>query len=130
MTYIDIKKLVMRPPSVLALLVCLQLGSAGCTFHLQAKKVHNILDKTACQTGYALTVMEREYDIRAEMFKERIQPVITPDSKKHRRLSKRLEKMSRMLERARKDRIRMLELDAQARALFEGKKKISNRDPQ
>jgi hypothetical protein len=113
----------------LTLLLCLYLGSAGCTFHLKAKKVHNILDKTACQTGYALTVMEREYKIRAEMFKERIQPVIAPDGKKHRRLSKRLEKMSRMLERAKKDRKRMQELDAEARALFDGKKKISNRDP-
>jgi hypothetical protein len=124
------RRLVTRLPFFLVLLPCLCLGSAGCTFYLKAKKVDRILDQTACRTGYVLMVMEREYAIRAEVFKERIQPVISSDSKRHRRLSKCLEKMSRMLERARKDRKRMLELDAQARALFAGKKRISNRDPE
>ena len=119
---------VMRLPFVLVLLLC--LGGAGCTFHYPVKKVNRMLDKYACQTGYALMVMEREYAIRAEVFKERIQPVIAPDSKQHRRLTKRLEKMSRMLEQAKKDRKRMLEIDVNAKVLFAGKKKISNRDPE
>jgi hypothetical protein len=123
-------RLVTRLTFFPTLLLCLCLGSAGCTFYLKAKKVDRILDQTACQTGYVLMVMQREYAIREEVFKQRIQPVIAPDSKRHRRLSKRLEKMSRMLEKARKDRVRMLELDAQARALFSGKKRISNRDPE
>jgi hypothetical protein len=110
--------------------LCLCLGGAGCTFHYQSKKIQRMLDQHLCQTGYALMVMEREYAIRAEVFRERIQDVVVPDSKRHRRLSKRLDKMSRMLERARKDRKRMLEIDARARSLFADKKKISNRDPE